>query len=85
MYSFALGSAQRLRDGTYHFDLGALFDAASPSKLAGFSVQVDPSTNDVLCSTKLLAGVYRSWRLDDLYGSAAVSPLQPGLLVPFRP
>ncbi|HEV8117577.1 MAG TPA: aryl-sulfate sulfotransferase [Thermoanaerobaculia bacterium] len=85
MYSFALGSAQRLRDGTYHFDLGAIFDAASPSKLAGFSVQVDPSTNDVLCSTKLLAGVYRSWRLDDLYGSVAAPLLQPGLLVPFRP
>jgi len=85
MYSFALGSAQRLPDGTYHFDLGATFDATSSSKLAGFSIQVDPSANDVLCATKLQAGVYRSWRLDDLYGPAAAPPIAPGLLVPFRP
>jgi hypothetical protein len=70
VFSSALGSAQRLQDGTYHFDVGFVYDP-DPDALFGsaaFAIQVDPSGN-VVSSMKLLSPVYRSFRVDDLYGS----------------
>ncbi len=73
VFSSALGSAQRLDDGTYHFEAGFIFDASSPSNVAAFSLQIDPPA-DVLSSLKLQRPVYRSFRLADLYGAAETPP-----------
>ncbi len=66
--SGALGSAQKLRDGSYSFDAGLVSDPDGLFNSAGFSIQVDPSGSQVLSSIKLLGPVYRSFRLADLYG-----------------
>jgi hypothetical protein len=80
MFSSALGSAQKLDDGTYHFDAGFVFDAGSPTRSAGFSIQIDPS-GTVLSSIKLLRPVYRSFRLGDLYGPVgAKAPRGPRIV-----
>ncbi len=59
-YSLALGAAQKLPNGNYHFDLGWLPDTTSQS------VEVDPSGNVVYA---IQAGTqeYRSFRMRDLY------------------
>jgi hypothetical protein len=59
-FSFALGAAQKLPNGNYHFDVGFLADGTS------LSVEVDPSGNTVYA---LHAGApeYRSFRMRDLY------------------
>jgi arylsulfate sulfotransferase len=59
-FSFALGAAQKLPNGNYHFDIGFLADGTS------LSVEVDPSGNTVYA---LHAGApeYRSFRMRDLY------------------
>ena len=60
-YSFALGAAQKLPNGDYHFDVGFLVDGTS------IAVEVDPFGNIVYA---LHAGApeYRSFRMRDLYG-----------------
>jgi hypothetical protein len=60
-YSFALGAAQKLPNGDYHFDVGYLVDGTS------IAVEVDPSGNIVYA---LHAGApeYRSFRMRNLYG-----------------
>ena len=59
-FSFALGAAQKLPNGNYHFDIGYLLDGTS------IAVEVDPSGNTVYA---LHAGApeYRSFRMRDLY------------------
>lgn len=59
-YSFALGAAQRLANGDYHFDIGYLSDGTSTS------VEIDPAGNTVYA---LHAGApeYRSFRMRDMY------------------
>lgn len=59
-FSFALGAAQKLPNGNYHFDVGFLLDGTS------IAVEVDPSGNTVYA---LQAGApeYRSFRMHDLY------------------
>jgi arylsulfate sulfotransferase len=59
-FSFALGAAQKLPNGDYHFDVGYLLDGTS------IAVEVDPSGNTVYA---LQAGApeYRSFRMRDLY------------------
>ena len=59
-YSFALGSAQALADGNYHFETGFLSDATS----AAF--EVDPQGNAVY-QLHGTAPAYRSFRMRDLY------------------
>ena len=74
-YSSALGSAQKLQDGTYHFDVGFVYDPDGLFNAAAFAIQIDPSGN-IVSSMKLLRPVYRSYRIDDLYGS--VEAPEPG-------
>jgi hypothetical protein len=65
-YSYALGSAQQLPDGNYHFDSGA---APSPTHHGSFiaqSVEVDP-TGSVVYNIQFAALEYRSFRMQDLY------------------
>jgi len=59
-YSFALGSAQALGDGNYHFETGFLSDATS------MAMEVDPDGNSVY-SLHGTAPAYRSFRMRDLY------------------
>ncbi len=60
-YSAALGSAQRLPNGDYHFDQGWL----QPSNTSQ-AIEVDPSGNMVF-TLQLNSPAYRSFRLKDLY------------------
>ena len=59
-YSFALGSAQALSDGNYHFETGFLPDATS------MAFEVDPQGNPVY-TLHGSAPAYRSFRMPDLY------------------
>ncbi len=59
-YSFALGSAQKLPNGNYHFDLGILPDVTSRS------VEVDPS-GKIIYAIHASIPEYRSFRMIDLY------------------
>jgi len=60
-YSGALGSAQKLPNGNYHFDQGWL----QPSNTSQ-AIEVDPSGNKVF-TLQLNSPAYRSFRLMDLY------------------
>jgi arylsulfate sulfotransferase len=59
-YSFALGAAQKLPNGDYHFDVGYLVDGTS------IAMEVDPSGNTVY-ALHADAPVYRSFRMRNLY------------------
>lgn len=59
-YSFALGSAQRLPNGNYHFDNGWLPDDSS------LSVEVTP-TGRIVYALKSGVQEYRSYRMPSLY------------------
>jgi arylsulfate sulfotransferase len=60
-YSAALGSAQKLPNGNYHFSLGALQQSGTSQ-----SVEVDPLGRKV-SSLQASSPVYRSFRMTDLY------------------
>ena len=62
--SIAVGSAQHLRDGNYHFDAGFV---AGPGGASAYAFEVDGSGQvvDALVANVLL---YRSIRLTDMYG-----------------
>jgi hypothetical protein len=65
-YSDALGSAQRLPNGNWHFDIGwTRFDPTQPPN-SSQSVEVDPSGNMVY-QLRILTPMYRSHRMRDLY------------------
>jgi hypothetical protein len=59
-YSFALGSAHKLPNGNYHFDLGYLPDTTSQS------VEIDPSRK-IFYAISIGSPDYRSFRMKDLY------------------
>ncbi len=59
-YSYALGSAQRLSNGNYHFDVGWMPDGASQA------VEVDPQGN-IVSVIEMGTAQYRSFRMRDLY------------------
>jgi arylsulfate sulfotransferase len=59
-YSFALGSAQRLPNGNFHFDNGFLTDASS------IATEVD-SSGKIVYQLKSAAPAYRSFRMRDMY------------------
>jgi hypothetical protein len=63
-YSFALGSAQPLANGNFHFNTGT-----EPGRQGGFVATSDEVTSDGSFAFAQLteAQVYRSWRLNDLY------------------
>ncbi len=60
-YSAALGSAQQLPNGNYHFDQGWL----QPSNTSQ-AIEMDPWGNQVY-ALQLSSPAYRSFRLTDLY------------------
>ncbi len=68
MFSGALGSAQRLQDGSFHFEAGFVPDPKGALGGSSYSIQLDLQGN-VFSSIKLPLPVYRSFRLRDLYGS----------------
>jgi arylsulfate sulfotransferase len=66
VFSAALGSAEKLKDGDYAFDAGFVFDPESPESYSAFSMQVDPA-GDIVLAIKAPATVYRTFRMTDLY------------------
>ena len=63
VYSVAVGSAQKLLDGNFHFDAGYVREASGP---ASYSIEVDPSGN-ILYNAKANTVLYRSFRMTDMY------------------
>jgi len=59
-YSYALGAAQKLSNGNYHFDLGWLPGGSSQS------VEVDPDGN-VVYAIEAGTQEYRTFRMRDMY------------------
>jgi arylsulfate sulfotransferase len=66
-YSFALGAAQKLPNGNYHFTLGWLPDGTSQS------VEVDSLGNNVY-NLQIGPPNYRSFRMSDLYTLPETEP-----------
>jgi arylsulfate sulfotransferase len=64
-YSFALGSAHRLPNGDYHFDLGWVPD--SGGAVTSQSVEVD-SSGAIVYQIQAATPAYRSFRMQSLYG-----------------
>ncbi len=63
IYSLALGSAQKLSNGNYHFDFGYVIDPSGPD---AYSVEVDAAGN-MLYNAKAGTPLYRSFRMTDIY------------------
>jgi arylsulfate sulfotransferase len=82
--STALGSAQRLDDGTYHFNAGLVPDPGAAFGAEGLSVQIDPAGNRVVYSITGPTPVYRSFRVDDLYGLTTIPDIPPARTLDFR-
>jgi hypothetical protein len=81
--SLALGSAQKLRDGDYHFNAGVVSDPPGSVNPTALSLEVDPAGN-IVSSIRFLAFVYRSFRVADLYGLSSAAPRPAVSNVPFR-
>jgi hypothetical protein len=78
VFSLALGSAQRLASGDYHFNAGFVFDPNSLGSGRSYSVEVSPnpgsSEGRIVGSVLLTTPVYRSFRMADMYGPAEPEP-----------
>ena len=78
VFSLALGSAQRLASGDYHFNAGFVFDPNSLGSGRAYSLEVSPkagsSQGTIVGSVLLTAPVYRSFRMTDMYGPAEAEP-----------
>ncbi len=81
VFSLALGSAQRLASGDYHFNAGFVFDPNSLGSGRSYSVEVAPnpgsSEGTIVGSVLLTAPVYRSFRMTGMYGPAEAEPERP--------
>jgi len=64
VFAPAVGSAQKLLNGNYHFDAG--FVIQPDNSLAAFSLEVD-STGRLVYGLRTEGFVYRSFRMEDLY------------------
>lgn len=62
-YSFALGSAQKLTNDNYHFELGWVASGASGVSI---TVETDPEGNSVY-GMKASLPRYRTFRMQDMY------------------
>lgn len=69
-YSFALGAAEILPNGNYHFDAGWISDDPVGGMNASRSVEVDKSGNAVY-GLSIGTPEYRTYRLRDLYTAPA--------------
>lgn len=65
VYSIAVGSAQRLRNGNHHFDAGYV---PIPGGITAYALEVD-RTGQVVTSLMANTMLYRSMRLTDLYSA----------------
>ena len=65
-YAYALGTAQRLPDGTFHFDAGWIAVDSIAGANASRSVEVDRSGN-VVYGAAISTPEYRTFRMADLY------------------
>ncbi len=63
MYALALGSAQKLSNGNYHFDFGYV---QAPSGPQAFSIESDAAGN-IQYNAKAGIPLYRSFRMSDMY------------------
>ena len=83
IFSLALGSAQRLGNGNYHFDAG--FEAApgTPFGGVGYALEIAPP-DDVAWSVKMSVPIYRSFRVQDLYGPSDAAARLGTRVVGFR-
>jgi arylsulfate sulfotransferase len=64
--SSALGTAQRLTSGNYHFDAGFIVAPTAPGGRITQSLEVDPSGN-IVWGMQIAAQEYRTFRMNDLY------------------
>jgi hypothetical protein len=64
VFSAAVGSAQTLRNGNYHFDAGYVIQP--DNSLAGYSIEVSPA-GAIVYQIKQNTLIYRSFRMTDLY------------------
>jgi arylsulfate sulfotransferase len=67
-YSQAVGSAQKLPNGDYHFDSGFIYvvDSSGDANLFSQSVEVDKN-GTMVYGIQFAAPEYRSIRMKDLY------------------
>jgi hypothetical protein len=65
--SSALGTAEQLPDGTFHFDAGFFVDPAAPTTRITQVYHLDASGVPVEPATRIYAQEYRNFRLTDLY------------------
>jgi hypothetical protein len=75
VFSLALGSAQALEDGGYHFEAGFVFDPSNPAVPASYAIEVS-DTGDPRSNLKMGGAVYRSFRLKNLFGETP-APTRP--------
>ena len=64
--SSALGTAQQLANGDYHFDAGFIVDPAAPTTRFSQALEVD-ANGLITWGMQIYAQEYRSFRLNDLY------------------
>jgi len=64
VYSLAVGSAQRLRDGDYHFDSG--YVVQEDNSVVAYSSEVDES-GAIVYDAEANTILYRSFRMTDMY------------------
>jgi hypothetical protein len=69
-YSPAVGSAQRLSNGNYHFDSGFILDPSGSGNGVAQSVEVDLAGN-IVYGIEFGQLMYRSFRMKDLYTAPA--------------
>lgn len=80
VYSAALGTAELLPDGNYHFDAGFLFtpDSAGNTIESARSLEIDPS-GSVVFGVQFATWEYRTFRMPDLYTAPEDAlPTPPG-------
>ena len=63
VFSLAVGAAQRLRNGNFHFDAGYVPIATG---LTSYELEVNPA-GQIVGSTEANTLLYRSFRLTDMY------------------
>ena len=63
IYSVAVGSAQKLRDGNYFFDAGFV---RGPGGISAYSIEVDPA-GKIVSEIRANTMLYRSFRMTSLY------------------
>jgi hypothetical protein len=66
MFSLAVGSAQKLADGDYHFDAGFVLDPSTADGYSATSFEVDPGGNSIF-AMKAPTQLYRSFRMSTMY------------------